>query len=93
MVSTTANIYAHVDYTYNNVLNTAFNMAIDGSSANGRYTNHFQVYPSGSATWMMKNMSFLIDKDWINRLDIRAEYSLMGNSRFSSNYGKSYYSS
>ena len=88
-----ANIYAHVDYTYNNVLNTAFNMAIDGSSANGRYTNHFQVYPSGSATWMMKNMSFLIDKDWINRLDIRAEYSLMGNSRFSSNYGKSYYSS
>ena len=42
---------------------------------------------------MMKNMSFLIDKDWINRLDIRAEYSLMGNSRFSSNYGKSYYSS
>ena len=88
-----ANIYAHVDYTYNNVLNTAFNMAIDGSSANGRYTNHFQVYPSGSATWMMKNMSFLIDKDWINRLDIRAEYSLMGNSRFSFNYGKSYYSS
>lgn len=88
-----ANIYGHVDYTYNNVLNAALNMSIDGSSANGRYTNHFQVYPSGGVTWMVKNMPFLIDKDWINRLDLRAEYSLTGNSRFSSNYGKSYYSS
>eukprot|EP00975_Prorocentrum_lima_P030995 6506970-Prorocentrum_lima.AAC.1 len=68
-------------------------MSIDGSSANGRYTNHFRVYPSGGITWMAKNMSFLIDKDWITRLDLRAEYSLTGNSRFSSNYGKSYYSS
>ena len=42
-----ANIYGHVDYTYNHVLNAALNMSIDGSSANGRYTNHFRVYPSG----------------------------------------------
>lgn len=71
-----ANIYGHVDYTYNHVLNAALNMSIDGSSANGRYTNHFRVYPSGGITWMAKNMSFLIDKDWITRLDLRAEYSL-----------------
>lgn len=38
-------------------------------------------------------MSFLIDKDWVNRLDLRAEYSVTGNSRFSSNYGRNYYSS
>ena len=88
-----ANIYGHIDYTYNNVLNVAANMSVDGSSANGRYTNHFQVYPSGGVTCMMKNMPFLIDNSWINRLDLRAEYSLTGNSRFSSTYGKSYYTS
>ena len=42
---------------------------------------------------MVKNMPALQDKDWLSRLDLRAEYSLTGNSRFSSNYGKSYYSS
>lgn len=87
------NMYAHVDYTYNNVLNASLNMSIDGSSATGKYTNRFRVYPSGGLTWMIKNMPFLIDKNWINRLDLRAEYSMTGNSRFSSNYGQSYYSS
>lgn len=87
------NIYAHADYTYNNVLNASVNMAIDGSSASGKYTNRFRVYPSGGLTWMAKNMSFLIDQSWINRLNLRAEYSMTGNSRFSSNYGRSYYSS
>ncbi len=88
-----ANIYAHADYTYNNVLNASLNMSVDGSSANGRYTNHFRVYPSAGVTWMIKNMPFLIDKEWVNRFNLRAEYSITGNSRFSSNYGKSYYSS
>lgn len=87
------NIYAHADYTYNNILNASLNMAIDGSSANGKYTNRFRVYPSGGVTWMAKNMPFFIDKNWINRLDLRAEYSMTGNSRFSSNYGRSYYNS
>ena len=87
------NIYAHADYTYNNILNAAVNMSIDGSSANGKYTNRFRLYPSGSLTWMAKNMPFLIDKSWINRLNLSAEYSMTGNSRFSSHYGRSYYSS
>ena len=87
------NIYTHADYTYNNLLNASVNMSIDGSSANGKYTNRFRVYPSAGLTWMAKNMPFLIDKDWINRLDFRAEYSVTGNSRFSSNYGRNYYSS
>lgn len=87
------NIFAHADYTYNNLLNVSANMSVDGSSANGKYTNRFRVYPSAGLTWMAKNMSFLIDKDWVNRLDLRAEYSVTGNSRFSSNYGRNYYSS
>lgn len=87
------NMFVHADYTYNNVLSASFNMALDGSSASGKYTNRFRVYPSGGLTWMMKNMPFLIDKSWINQLNLRAEYSLTGNSRFSSNYGRSYYGS
>lgn len=87
------NIFAHADYTYNNLLNVSANMSVDGSSANGKYTNRFRVYPSAGLTWMAKNMSFLIDKDWVNRLDLRCRYSVTGNSRFSSNYGRNYYSS
>lgn len=87
------NFYAHADYTWNNILTGSFSMSVDGSSATGKYTNRFRVYPAGGVTWMVKNMPALQDKDWLSRLDLRAEYSLTGNSRFSSNYGKSYYSS
>ena len=36
------NIFAHADYTYNNLLNVSANMSVDGSSANGKYTNRFR---------------------------------------------------
>lgn len=87
------NFYALAGYTYKNYWNATLNMSVDGSSATGRYTDRFRVYPGGGVTWMAKNMPFLADKEWINRLDICAEYSMTGNSRFSSNYGRSYYTS
>ncbi len=87
------NFYALAGYTYKNYWNATFNMSVDGSSATGKYTNRFRVYPGAGLTWMAKNMPFLADKEWINRLDVRAEYSTTGNSRFSSNYGRSYYTS
>lgn len=87
------NFYGHADYTYNNILNASVNMSVDGSSATGKYTNRFRVYPAGGLTWMIKNMPFLVNKTWINQLNLRAEYSLTGNSRFASTYGKSYYTS
>ena len=85
------NLYAHADYTWNNILTGSFSMSVDGSSATGNDTNRFRVYPAGGVTWMVKNMPALQDKDWLSRLDVRAEYSLTGNSRFSSTYGKSFY--
>lgn len=87
------NFYAHADYTFNNTLNASVNMSVDGSSATGKYADRFYVYPAVGLTWMIKNMPFLLNKEWINRLNLRAEYSMTGNSRFSSNYGRSYYSS
>lgn len=87
------NFYARASYTYKNYLNAALNMSVDGSSATGKYTDRFRVYPGASVTWMAKNMPFLVNKDWINQLNLRAEYSMTGNSRFSSNYGRSYYTS
>lgn len=83
--------YGHADYTYNNTLNLGLNISADGTSATGKNAKRFYVYPGVSATWMIKNMPFLIDKTWLNTLNLRAEYSLTGNSRFSSNYAKSYY--
>lgn len=87
------NFYAHADYTYNNLLNASFSMSVDGSSATGKYTDRFRVYPAGGVTWMVKNMPSLIDKEWLSRLNLRAEYSMTGNTRFSSTYGQSYYGS
>lgn len=87
------NFYALAGYTYKNYWNATFNMSVDGSSATGKYANRFRAYPGASLTWMAKNMPFLAGKAWINQLDLRAEYSMTGNSRFSSNYGRSYYTS
>lgn len=87
------NFYGHADYTFNNVVNASLNISADGSSATGKEASRFRVYPAGGLTWMVKNMPFLINKTWINKLNLRAEYSMTGNSRFSSNYGKSYYTS
>lgn len=87
------NFYAHADYTYMNMWKVSANMSVDGSSASGVDAARFYVYPSVGLAWMGKNLKTLSDLTWLNRLDVRAEYSMTGNSRFSSKYGKFYYSS
>lgn len=87
------NFYAHADYTYNQMLVASLNMAVDGSSSAGTYGNHLFMYPSVGLTWLGKGWLPLSNSTILNRLNIRAEYGLTGNSRFSSNYGKYYYES
>lgn len=87
------NYYAHADYTYNQMLTASVNAAIDGASSTGSYGDRFFVYPSAGLTWLGKGWLPLTNSTIINRLNIRAEYGLTGNSRFSSNYGKYYYTS
>ncbi|MCC8174762.1 MAG: TonB-dependent receptor, partial [Odoribacter sp.] len=83
----------HADYTYNNLVKGSLNLSVDGSSSSGVSANRFGVFPSAGITLMAKNSKYLINSSNVNRLNIRAEYGLTGNSRFSANYGKNYYQS
>ena len=84
------NYNANAQYIYNQQLALGANLSLDASSATGTDASLFQVYPAVNATWMAKN-SMLKDVNAINKLNVRAEYSTAGNSRFSSSMSKYYY--
>lgn len=87
------NTYAHADYNYKDLLSASVNMSLDGSSSAGTYGNHIFVYPSAGVTFFGKEILSLTDSPLVNRLNLRTEYGLTGNSLFSSNLGKYYYTS
>lgn len=87
------NMYGHADYTMNSLLRASVNVSLDGSSASGDDATRFGVFPSAGLTFMAKNLQSLENSTFLNKLNVRAEYGLTGNSRFSSNYGKNYYHS
>ncbi|MFV0506659.1 MAG: SusC/RagA family TonB-linked outer membrane protein [Bacteroidales bacterium] len=87
------NFYAHGDYTWNNLVRGSVNAAVDGSSSIGKETNRFSFYPSAAVTLLAKNLGIFKKSVVINRLDVNVEYGLTGNSRFSPDYGKDYYTS
>ena len=81
----------HGDYTWNKILKGTANLVVDGSSVTGADATRMGLFPSVGATFMMANMGILPNA--IDKLNFTFEGSLSGNSRFSSNYGKSYYMS
>lgn len=85
------NFYGHANYTYNQKLSASVNMSVDGASSVGVYGNHFSVYPSAGLTWLGKGWLPLSNSTLVNLLNARVEYGLTGNSRFSSKFGKFYY--
>ena len=87
------NMYAHVDYTYNDMVQAGINMGVDGASSTGADVARFYAYPSASLTWLGKGWKPLQNLTLVNKLNVRAEYGLSGNTRFSTNMGKFYYES
>lgn len=87
------NFYTHVDYTYNNMLQASVNMSIDGASSTGTNAGRFYVYPSLGVTWLGKGWRPLQNSTFINKLNVRAEYTFTGNTRFASTMGRMYYKS
>lgn len=85
--------YAHADYTYADILKTSLNCSVDGSSSSGTDVPRLGTFPSAGITFMAKNCRFFRAIPEVNKLNIHAEYGLTGNSRFSSDYGKYYYTS
>jgi TonB-linked SusC/RagA family outer membrane protein len=87
------NANIHGDYTYNDLIKTSMNLAVDGASSTGVDASRYGFFPSGGVTLMAKNAGFMRSVDHVNKLNIRAEYGLTGNSRYSSKYGEYYYTS
>ena len=73
--------YGHADYTYNNLVQASVNVSVDGASSTGTSANRFYVYPSAGVTLLGKGWKPLQNSAWINKLNVRAEYSLTGNTR------------
>ncbi len=86
------NFYGHVDYTYNDMVQASVNLAVDAASSTGTDVARFYTYPSVGVTWLGKGWNPLLDATWLNKLNVRVEYGLTGNSRFSSQMGGYYYS-
>jgi TonB-linked SusC/RagA family outer membrane protein len=79
----------HADYTWNRILRGQLGLAVDGTSVTGDDAARFGFFPSAGVTFMAANTGAL--PSLFNRLNVSLEASISGNSRFSSNYGKSYY--
>jgi len=83
------NYYLQADYIYNKILKANFNMAVDGTSVSGIDAPRFGVFPSLGVSYLLGNTGILPEA--ISLLNLSAEVSHTGNSRFSSNYAKNYY--
>lgn len=85
------NFYGHADYTFGDVVTASVNASYDGASSTGSDASRWGIFPSGGLTWYVKNMSFLKDVSVLNKLNLRAEYGVSGNSRFSARTSEYYY--
>lgn len=83
------NYHLKMEDTWNEQLKGAFNLSVDGSSVSGLHAPRFGWFPSLSVTWMAASTGLLPDA--VSLLNVTAEVSRTGNSRFSSNYSKNYY--
>ena len=87
------NLFAHADYTFDDLLKAGVTVSYDGSSSTANGLGDFAVYPAGELVLMAKNLKALNDIDFINKLNVYVNLSLTGNSRFSSKLGTYYYTS
>lgn len=79
----------HAGYTWSEAVGFTANLSIDRASVTGSEAAAWSFFPSVGARLMTTNMWRM--PSWLNRLDVTAEAAMSGNSRFSSNYAKSYY--
>lgn len=87
------NVYAHVDYTFNNLVRLGATASYDGASSIGEDATRMSVYPAVEAVFMAKELDALKGVDFLNKLNVYANYSITGNSRFANKIGKYYYTS
>lgn len=82
-----------VGYQYANLARATFVASVDGASSVGTDSQHLKAYPGANAAIMLRNWDFMRNAKWLDRLDVFADFSMTGNSRYSSKYGQYYYTS
>ena len=87
------NVYAHADWTFNNLVKVGVTGAFDGASSIGKDATRMTFYPAADVVFMAKNLPALSTSEWVDKLNLYANYTITGNSRFSSKFGKYYYTS
>jgi len=78
------NFYAYVSYTYNQLASAGVTVAYDAASSSGPDASRYYFYPAANVALFLKNLSGLRDAKWLNRLTLRGDFSIMGNSAYSS---------
>ncbi len=85
--------YVAADYTFGNLFRAGVVGSVDGASSTGKDETRANFYPAAHATLMLANWIGLNRINWLNKLDVYADYSVTGNSRYSSKLGQYYYTS
>lgn len=85
--------YVTANYRFGDLLRAGIVASVDGASSIGKDADRFTVYPGVNAAVQFKSLDALRQVSWLDRLDVFADYSLTGNSRFSSKLGQYYYTS
>ncbi len=88
------NGYVQANYLFANLAKAGVVASVDGASSVGSDATRLAFYPGVNGAVMLANFDFMeSQKSWLDQLDIFADFSVTGNSRFSSKYGKYYYTS
>lgn len=85
--------YLSANYRYGDLFRAGVVAALDGASSIGKDADRFTLYPGANAAVQLKALEPVKQLSWLDRLDVFADYSLTGNSRFSSKLGQYYYTS
>ena len=86
-----ADFYAHAQYSWRNLFSVGANLSLDRASSTGSEATKWYLHPSASASVSLDQLMPQVDA--INKLNIFADYSMTGNSRYSSKLAKYYYTS
>lgn len=87
------NVYAHADYTFQNLVKVGVTASFDGASSVGKDATRMTLYPAADVVFMAHRLPALANLGWMDKLNLYANFSITGNSRYSSKYGKYYYTS
>ncbi len=87
------NVYAHADWTWRNLLKVGVTASFDGASSVGKDATRMTLYPAAEVVLMGKQLPTLNKVSWIDKFNVYGNLTFTGNSRYSSKYGKYYYTS